>query len=135
MEETMNLSVSKFGEVLMSRPAGKEAFAMANAYIFSVLKPEEKIELDFEGVKVLTPSWADEFITGIKNSFSNEIKFLNTDNESVEASLKVVLNFYCRRITAWRSVQYHIIVFHTLAHRITYLWHSILKIQILMYIS
>ena len=51
----MNLSVSKFGEVLMSRPAGKEAFAMANAYIFSVLKPEEKIELDFEGVNVLTP--------------------------------------------------------------------------------
>ena len=88
----MNLSVSKFGEVLMSRPAGKEAFAMANAYIFSVLKPEEKIKLDFEGVKVLTPSWADEFITGIKKSFSNEIEFLNTDNESVEASLKVVLN-------------------------------------------
>ena len=57
----------------MSRPAGKEAFSMAKAYIFPMLQPDEKIELDFAGVKVLAPSWADEFITGIKNSFSNEI--------------------------------------------------------------
>ncbi|MBQ5780890.1 MAG: STAS-like domain-containing protein [Spirochaetaceae bacterium] len=87
----MNLEINKFGEVLMSRPAGKEAFSMAKAYIFPMLQPDEKIELDFAGVKVLAPSWADEFITGIKNSFSNEIKFLNTDNESVEASLNTVL--------------------------------------------
>ena len=30
-------------------------------------------------------------LSAIKNSFSNEIKFLNTDNESVEASLNTVL--------------------------------------------
>lgn len=87
----MNLAISKFGDVLMSRPAGKEAFALAKAYIFSVLTPDEKIELDFSDVKVLTPSWADEFITGIKETFSNKIEYLNTTNESVEASLKVVL--------------------------------------------
>jgi hypothetical protein len=87
----MNLAISKFGEVLMSRPAGKEAFAFAKAYIFSVLSPEETIELDFANVKVLTPSWADEFITGIKNTFSNKIEYLNTSNESVAASLKVVI--------------------------------------------
>lgn len=46
----------------MSRPAGKEAFSLAKAYIFPNLQPNEKIELDFADVKVLTPSWADEFI-------------------------------------------------------------------------
>lgn len=87
----MNLSVSKFGEVLMSRPAGKEAFSFAKAYLFSNLNKDEKIKLDFADVKVLTPSWADEFITGLKSTFTNSIEYLNTDNESVEASLKVVL--------------------------------------------
>jgi len=87
----MNLEIKKFGEVLMSRPAGKEAFSLAKAYIFSNLQPNEKIELDFADVKVLTPSWADEFITGIKDTFSNPIEYLNTSNVSVEASLNTVL--------------------------------------------
>ena len=82
----MNLEIKKFGEVLMSRPAGKEAFSLAKAYIFPNLQPNEKIELDFADVKVLTPSWADEFITGIKDTFSNSIEYLNTSNISVEAS-------------------------------------------------
>ena len=51
----------------------------------------EKIELDFADVKVLTPSWADEFITGIKDTFSNSVEYLNTSNVSVEASLNTVL--------------------------------------------
>ena len=87
----MNLQISKFGEVLMSRPAGKEAFSFAKAYLFSSLKSDEKIQLDFADVKVLTPSWVDEFITGIKSCFTNSIEYLNTSNESVAASLKVVL--------------------------------------------
>lgn len=55
------------------------------------MQPNEKIELDFADVKVLTPSWADEFITGIKDTFSNFIEYLNTSNVSVEASLNTVL--------------------------------------------
>lgn len=88
----MKLEMHKFGDVLMSRPAGKEAFALAKAYIFSALKSNEQILLDFAHVKVLAPSWADEFITGIKSTFPNEIDYLNTDNESVAASLKFILN-------------------------------------------
>lgn len=56
VEKRMNLEIKKFGEVLMSRPAGKEAFSLAKAYIFPNLQPNEKIELDFADVKVLTPS-------------------------------------------------------------------------------
>ncbi|MGN0740823.1 MAG: STAS-like domain-containing protein [Treponema sp.] len=88
----MNVTISKFGDVLMSRPAGKEAFLMAKAYIFNSISGDEEITLDFSNVKVLTPSWADEFITGIKSNYSNVLIYKNTDNESVSASLKTVLN-------------------------------------------
>lgn len=87
----MNVSIDKFGEVLVSRPAGKDAFLMAKSYIFDSLKTDDTIDLDFSKVKVLTPSWADEFITGIKNNYTNKINYLNTQNESVSATLKVVL--------------------------------------------
>ena len=86
----MTFDVSKFGDVLVSRPAGKDAFLMAKAYIFNNLNATDKLQLDFSNVKVLTPSWADEFITGIKSSYNNELQFINTQNESVAASLKTV---------------------------------------------
>lgn len=75
----------------MSRPAGKDAFLMAKAYILNSLSQNDEITLDFDNVKVLTPSWADEFITGLKNNYSNTIRCVNTTNESVDASLKTVL--------------------------------------------
>lgn len=86
----MVLDVHNFGDVLMSRPAGKEAFAMAKAYIIKPLNENEIISLDFKNVKVLAPSWADEFVTNLKKEFKNPIEFLNTENESVSQSLKYV---------------------------------------------
>lgn len=87
----MIVDMSSFGEMLMSRPAGREAFMGASAYIFDDLKENEVISLDFAKVKVLAPSWADEFITGLKTKFHSKIEYLNTDNPSVAASLKTVL--------------------------------------------
>jgi hypothetical protein len=87
----MVIPVNNFGDILMSRPAGKEAFLLAKAYVFKGLNKDEEIILDFDGVKVLAPSWADEFIAGIKSEFKKNIQFLNTDNPSVKASLKTVL--------------------------------------------
>ena len=86
----MVLDVHNFGDVLMSRPAGKEAFAMAKAYVIKLHDENEKISLDFKNVKVLAPSWADEFITNLKNEYKNPVEFLNTENESVSQSLKYV---------------------------------------------
>jgi len=74
----------------MSRPAGREAFLMAKAYVFKEINNDEII-LDFNNVKVLAPSWADEFITGIKSEYQNTIQYINTDNPSVKASLNIVL--------------------------------------------
>ena len=87
----MVVKISNFGDVLMSRPAGREAFLMANAYVFKELSKDDKIIFDFDEVKVLAPSWADEFISGIKKDYPNEIRYINTENPSVKASLKIVL--------------------------------------------
>ena len=87
----MVVAVINFGDILMSRPAGREAFLMAKAYVFKELKEEDEIILDFHGIKVLAPSWADEFILGIKSEYSNTLQYINTENPSVKASLKTVL--------------------------------------------
>lgn len=87
----MNIPIQNFGEVLMSRPAGKEAFAFAKAYVFDALTENENITLDFDGVKVMTPSWLDEFLQGIKNNYKNELVYQNTSNESVKATLEMLV--------------------------------------------
>jgi hypothetical protein len=87
----MLVKISNFGDILMSRPAGREAFLMAKAYVFNEIKPNDDIVLDFNEIKVLAPSWADEFITGIKASYTNNLQYINTENPSVKASLKTVL--------------------------------------------
>jgi hypothetical protein len=85
----MKIPMKKFGTILVSRPAGHEAFLAASAYILTP-PPNDSIELDFEGVKVLAPSWADEFLSGLKKNFKNPIKILPTNNSSVIESLKIL---------------------------------------------
>ena len=87
----MVINMSNFGDILMSRPAGREAFLLAKAYVFKELIENDDIILDFDGIKVLAPSWADEFITGIKSEYGNKLQYLNTENPSVKASLRTVL--------------------------------------------
>ena len=86
----MIVNVCNFGNILMSRPAGREAFLMAKAYVFRDLNNTDALILDFEGIKVLAPSWIDEFISGIKSEYQNKIEYINTENPSVKASLKAV---------------------------------------------
>jgi hypothetical protein len=87
----MNIKVVNFGDILLSRPAGREAFLMAKAYVFNDIKSADEIILDFDEIKVLTPSWIDEFIMGIKSNYKNSLQYINTKNPSVKASLKTVL--------------------------------------------
>jgi hypothetical protein len=91
MGNKMVVNIGNFGDMLLSRPAGREAFMMAKAYVFKGIAPSDEIILDFSEVKVLTPSWADEFITGFKTGYTNHLQFINTENPSVKASLKTVL--------------------------------------------
>jgi len=85
----MKIDISKFGTVLVSRPSGKEAFLVFKSGLLSLAK-NERIELDFAKVSVLTPSWADEFITPLIEIHGNRIFLLNTENPSVQATLKIL---------------------------------------------
>lgn len=88
----MKVELKKFGELLISRPAGHEAFRVFQAY-FKPASPTEPIELDFTGVKVLAPSWIDEFVTHLKGALPNPVKTLPSQNASVIESLKFVTSF------------------------------------------
>ena len=88
----MKIEIKKFGEVLISRPAGREAYLAASAYLLKDIDKNELIEIDFSGVKVLTPSWADEVVTKIAEEFK-DIKLLNTENSSVQATLKTLRDY------------------------------------------
>jgi len=88
----MIISMIKFGDVLLSRPAGREAFLAGKSYLFSAPAKDEPIILDFKDIKVLAPSWADEFISGIKALYSNRLEASNVDSPAVKASLDMVLS-------------------------------------------
>ena len=85
----MNIQLGKFGTVLVSRPAGKEAW-LAFQPVLNSLSDGEKILVDFSDIVVLTPSWADEFLTPLKTRFGNKITLQNTTNPSVQATLKLL---------------------------------------------
>lgn len=85
----MKIEIKKFGDLLTSRPAGREAFLVIQAY----LKPattSEPIELDFTGVKVMKPSWLGEVLDGLKEKFGNRVRCLPSDNSTVIESLKAL---------------------------------------------
>lgn len=85
----MKIEIRKFGDMLVSRPAGREAFLVIKSY----LKPTsqtEPIELDFTGVKVMTPSWLGEVLDGLKEKFGNRVHCLHSDNLTVIESLKAL---------------------------------------------
>ena len=75
----MRIDISKFGESLLSRPAGREAALALQANVLRDLKDGETIELDFGKVLVLTPSWGDEFISVLREKYGDQIKTLPSD--------------------------------------------------------
>lgn len=87
----MILELKRFGDFLSSRPAAREAWLASQAYILKDVKPNEKIEVDFSGIKVLTPSWADEFISALFKEYPGQTILLPSDNASVKASLEFVI--------------------------------------------
>ncbi len=86
----MKIELQKFGEFLTSRPAGREAWFSAKAYTLDKINPKEKIEVDFTGIKVLTPSWADEFISALMTEYPGRVVLIPSNNSSVNASLEFV---------------------------------------------
>jgi hypothetical protein len=67
----MKIDIIKFGNILMSRPDGREAFLVIKSSFLSHIK-NEKIILDFTKVDVVAPSWLDEVLTPIKETFGKD---------------------------------------------------------------
>ncbi len=85
----MKILLEKFGTILVSRPSGKEAY-LALQPMLKGNKEAEVIEIDFSGVMVLAPSWADEFLSPLMIRFPGRVVLLNTGNSSVKATLETL---------------------------------------------
>lgn len=82
----MTIKVSRFGEILSSRPDGREAALVLLASDLSV--QVATVTLDFSDVLVLTPSWLSEFIQTLKGRGVSKVEYLKCDNASVNESIK-----------------------------------------------
>ena len=85
----MIIELKKFGTTLVSRPSGKEAW-LAFQPVLNEVSENEEIIVNFTDVFVLTPSWADEFLTPLRSHFKNRVKLIHTDNASVKATLAIL---------------------------------------------
>ncbi|MEK7659024.1 MAG: STAS-like domain-containing protein [Patescibacteria group bacterium] len=85
----MNIELKKFGTTLISRQTGREAFSALQPFLKDV-KEGEIIEVDFDGVLTFSPSWGDEFLTPLLNTYGEKIILKNTSNPSVQATLEIL---------------------------------------------
>lgn len=85
----MRIELKKFGKVLTSRSAGKEAFAA----IRPILDPNVAfVEIDFNEIISLAPSWADEFFSALGAMYGERLRYLPSENPSVLATLDILKN-------------------------------------------
>ena len=85
----MKLQLKKFGTTLTSRQSGREAYNAIRP-LLAHISPDENIEVDFNEVITFSPSWADEFLTPLKEQFKNRLVLLETKNPSVHATLELL---------------------------------------------
>ncbi|PJC38727.1 hypothetical protein CO044_03435 [Candidatus Peregrinibacteria bacterium CG_4_9_14_0_2_um_filter_38_9] len=88
----MTLQMIKFGSILNSRPAGREAVLRAKQILNGFT--DNEVQLDFSSVEVLTPSFADEFIKGLKNEYlDKKVTFMEFEKNVVIKETLDLLNF------------------------------------------
>lgn len=80
--------MKNFGEKLDSRPAGREAWLAIQPKLREIAQ-EENITLDFMDVLLLTPSFADEFITNLVREYPGHVILSRTrENITVQKTLE-----------------------------------------------
>ena len=83
----MKIELKKFGTTLVSRQAGKEAYA-AFLPTLREAKPEN-IEIDFSGVTTFSPSWGDEFLSPLLDGYGESLVLVHTqENPSVKLTVE-----------------------------------------------
>ena len=85
----MKIRLKQYGDILTSRPAGREAALAMKSHLKPVAG--EKIELDFDGVISVGPSWLDEVLSALRADYGRErVVCLPTKNLSVIESLRAI---------------------------------------------
>ena len=65
----MVLELKKFGNILNNRTTAREAVLRARQIVNGEKDTLDDLILDFTDVNIMTPSFADEFISGLKGLF------------------------------------------------------------------
>lgn len=81
--------MKKFGDVLTSRQAGREAYS-AFLPTLAALPEGEELIIDFDGINTFSPSWGDEFLTPIQKQYGHRLVLKNTTNPSVTLTLSTL---------------------------------------------
>ena len=83
------IQLKKFGKILNSRPAAKEAVLRVKQIING---SEGNIILDFSDVDILTPSFADEFVKDLREIYKDKkIEFKGIEeNKLIKDTLEAV---------------------------------------------
>ena len=85
----MKIELKKFGATLISRQTGREAFLALQPFLKDV-KENEIVEVDFDGVLTFAPSWGDEFLTPLLNTYGERLILKGTSNLSVQATIEML---------------------------------------------
>ncbi|MDP2966888.1 MAG: STAS-like domain-containing protein [bacterium] len=80
----MTIQMLKFNTVLNGRPSAKEA-ALRIQQIVNGSAEREDVVLDFAGVEVLTPSYADELLRTLREKYGvDKVEIINTSKAVAE---------------------------------------------------
>ncbi len=80
----MILELKKFGKILNNRSTGREAVLRARQIVNGEKDTLDDLILDFSEVDVVTPSFADEFIAGLKAQYpQKQIKIQGAEGNPV----------------------------------------------------
>lgn len=99
----MKLQLSKFGTTLVSRQAGREALAAIQP-VLAQMKNSELLEISFEGIVTFSPSWGDEVITSLKQTYGDRLVLQPTNNLSVVETLELLESIHQFKITFSKAI-------------------------------
>jgi len=84
----MIIKVSRFGDILTSRPEGREAGLVLLSSDLRNYK--SSVDINFTGVEVMTPSWLSEFIKTLTSQGISAVNFIESTNVSVTESIRFI---------------------------------------------
>ena len=98
----MIIAMTKFGNVLTSRQAGKEAY-YAFLPTLANLSDNEDVLVDFDKIISFSPSWGDEFLTPLQKKLGDHLILKNVSNPSVSLTITTLENINGHKLRIAKS--------------------------------